>query len=89
MVTTPQPDPTPPTRANRFAEAAIRLLDSLTGLLRYVLTGERSGRIRRKGLFLVASTAMIVLTRGDVLVGVLGLFALLLLALTDDEFVQS
>jgi hypothetical protein len=69
-------------------EVQSTLAERATEVYRYAMTGDPSGRIRRKTLFVLAEVGVVIAIALDGLSGLLGggvaMIALLLLAMTDD-----
>jgi hypothetical protein len=80
MVTTPTPPPAEPTVTEQRIAAAQVVAAHVIAFTRQALTGDRAGRMRRPALYVIAGAALAV--SGSPL-GMLGLVALMLLALTD------
>ena len=78
MVTTPDQPEAPSTTKEDILDAAYMTRDTIARGARTLLTGDAHGRMRRNFLFALAGLGYVVPA-----LGVVGLIALLLLALTD------
>ena len=82
IVDTPQPPPDPLTTYEKATEEVGRIARAAGDAFRMVVTGQRTGRLRRKALFVIAVIGTVANA------SVITLVALLLLAMTDDSLVD-
>lgn len=76
-----------PERDEEFADKLVALRNRLDDVAHVALTGDTTGRVRRKVLFLIAAFSILALARdgiAGIVIGGVGLIALLMLAMTDD-----
>jgi len=94
MPDVPYPKEPEEAKADQFVQALWGAGGAVGAVTRKVVTGDATGRLRRKGLFLLGDIGIIValVSREGVvglIAGSLALIALLLLAMTDDDIVVT